>query len=250
MDLSIDNQVAVVTGGAQGIGESIVRALVGEGCRVAIWDIDNKSAESLTHNLADQGHKTLSVEVDITKRNDVARALSATERQFGDIQILVNNAGFSDDAWILDMSEEKWDRVMNVCLKGTFLCTQAVVPHMLRQKYGRIINIASRASLGGEPDKSNYAAAKGGVVGFTKALAWELGPEGITVNAVAPGFTLTTRLRSLPHYREIEERAKPKQSVKRPGLPADIANGVLYLASSGAGFVNGEIHYITGGRYG
>lgn len=250
MELGMSGHVAIVTGAARGIGAAIAHALAQEGCEVSIWDRDLEPAREVAQQITARGGKAFAQQVDVTQSASVKQAAQHTRERCGGIQILVNNAGFSLDASITDMTEDQWDTVMAVCLKGTFLCTQAVVPTMIEQAYGRIVNIASRGHLGGEPNKSNYAAAKGGVVSFTKALSFELGTKGITVNAVAPGFTLTERLRSLPHFSQIETRAQAAQPVKRAGLPEDQARGVLFLASPAAGYVTGEILYITGGRFG
>lgn len=250
MNLGLDGHVAIVTGGGRGIGAAIARALGAEGCRLAIWDRDLEPAAEVVSGIVAAGGEAEAYQVDVARSESVRKAADRTLERFGHVHVLVNNAGFSLDAPITEMTEEQWDTVMNVCLKGTFLCTQAVVPTMIANTYGRIVNIASRGHLGSEPNKSNYAAAKGGVVSFTKALAHELGRKGITVNAVAPGFTLTDRLRSLPHYAQLEARATAAQPIGRPGLPEDQARGVLFLASPAADYISGEVLYITGGRFG
>lgn len=250
MDLGIDGHVAIVTGAGRGIGAGIARALAREGAHVAIWDRDPAAAATLADELAGEGWTALSVVADVTAKDEVGAAVARIHDELGPTRILINNAGFSVDASLVDMTEQQWDEAIGTNLKGVFLVTQAVVPAMIAQAYGRIVNISSRSHLGGEPNKSNYSAAKGGVVSFTRALACELGRHDITVNSVAPGFTLTERLQALPHFPEIEARSRQSRLIQRAGTPEDIAQAVLYAASVGAGYLTGEIIHVTGGRFG
>lgn len=250
MDLGIRGQVAVVTGAGRGIGAATAKLLAAEGCRVAVWDRDREPAEAVAAELRTGGAQALVVTGDVSVRSDVVRAAQEVSAAWGDAQILVNNAGFSRDRAILDMTDEDWDVVLNVCLKGVFLCSQAFLPGMISRGYGRIVNIASRAHLGGEPGKTAYSAAKGGVVSFTKALSLEVGKQGVTVNAVAPGFTRTERLASLGHFKDIEQRAITGVHTARLGEPEDMARAVAFLAAKDNGFVTGDVLYVTGGRYG
>lgn len=250
MDLGIQGHVALVTGAARGIGASISAVLAAEGCRVVLCDRDLDAAQSTAAELRAAGHDAIALQADVSQRDSVRKMVDATIAHHGTVHILVNNAGFSRDRPILEMTDEDWDVIMDVCLKGVFLCSQAVLPTMLAQRYGRVINIASRAHLGGEPLKTAYSAAKGGVVSFTKALSVEVGKGGVNVNAVAPGFTSTERLRSLPHFADIEARAKASVHTAQLGTPMDMARAVAFLASWDAGFIAGETLYVTGGRYG
>jgi len=168
--------------------------------------------------------------------------------RWGSIEVLINNAGFSRDAPIAAMTDEQWQAVMGVCLTGPFICTRAVVPSMAARGYGRIITMSSRVHWG-DVNKCNYAAAKAGVIGFTAGLALELAGDGITVNAIAPGFCPTDRALTLPYYEDIKRRALALTPVQRVGTADDIAEGALYLASPKAGFITGEVLHITGGRY-
>jgi 3-oxoacyl-[acyl-carrier protein] reductase len=169
-------------------------------------------------------------------------------RAFGTVHVLVNNAGFPRDNYLTKMPESDWDAVIDVVLKGAYLCSKAAVPHMIGQKWGRIINISSRAHLG-NPGQANYSAAKAGLLGFTRALCYEDGKFNITVNAVAPGFIETELVQSLPSYDAIKERTIRSTPVPRLGHVRDIADAVLFLASERAGFITGEVLHVTGGRY-
>lgn len=249
MDLGIAGQVAVVTGGARGIGEAISIQLAGEGARIAIWDRDEAGAAAVCARIGAAGGEAIAVGVDVTSRADVKRAAEDTRKRLGDVAILVNNAGFSVDAPLLTMTDEEWDSAIDTNLRGVFLVTQAIAPMMVANGYGRICNIASRSHLGGEPNKANYSAAKGGVVSFTRAVAKELGRHAITVNAVAPGLVLTDRLLALPHQAEIRERAREGRLVDMEGTPRDIANSVLHVVSAHSGYLTGEIIHVTGGRF-
>jgi 3-oxoacyl-[acyl-carrier protein] reductase len=164
------------------------------------------------------------------------------------VHVLVNNAGFARDARIVKLIEADWDAVVDTVLKGAFLCSKAVVPAMARQHWGRIVNISSRAHLG-NPGQVNYSAAKAGVLGFTAALALELGRDGITVNSIAPGFVETDGVRKLPHYQKIRDNAIARTPIGRLGVPRDIAAAVVFMASEAAGYVTGATLHVTGGRF-
>jgi 3-oxoacyl-[acyl-carrier protein] reductase len=248
MDIGIRNHIAIVTGAGRGIGAAIAKSLAQEGCQVVVCDKDLEPAREVAKQIGEAGGAAQALAVDVADKVSVKRCVEQVLATHGAIHILVNNAGFSLDGTIVDMSEEQWDRVVDVSLKGSWLFCQAVAPSMIERKYGRIVNIASRAHLG-EINKSNYCAAKAGVVGLTNALAIELGRHDITVNAVAPGLIRTDRVQELAHYADIDRRAKERTPIQRPGLPEDIADGVLYLASARTGFVTGETLHITGGRY-
>lgn len=247
MDLGIDGQVAVVTGGGQGLGAAICNALADEGCHVVVWDIDESSADSVAKSILGSGGHAVALAGDVCDRQRVSQICNEIVGRFDAVQILVNCAGFSRDAPITEMTYDQWQEVIDVCLNAPFVVTRALVPSMIRQGYGRIVNISSRARLG-ETNKCNYSAAKAGLVGFTAALAVELASDGITVNAIAPGFVETERLRGLRHFEDVKRRALEKTLTPRLGAPGDIADAVRYLVGRQSGFITGEVMTVAGGR--
>jgi len=246
--LRFDNKAVIVTGSARGIGAETVRAFARQGAQVVVADVNVPEGEALAAGLAAQGTRAIFVRCDVSDRAEVKALMDRTVAELGQIDVLVNNAGFNRDFKITDMSEDAWDSVLDVCLKGTFNCCQFAAPHMIGRKYGKIVNVSSRGYLG-NPGQANYSAAKAGMVGLALALAKELGRHNINVNVVAPGFTETDLVRVLPTYDMIKEMAVKAQSIKRVGTPADQANAILFLASDEASFINGEIIHVTGGRY-
>ncbi|QYJ19229.1 glucose 1-dehydrogenase [Achromobacter sp. LC458] len=249
MDLQINDKVAIVTGSARGLGAATARKLAAEGARVVITDVLAEQAEATAAALRADGLQAHCIVADITKAADVQRLVDETIATFGGVHILVNNAGFPRDKYLVKMSEQDWDLVMEVMLKGAFLACKTVMPHFIDQGWGRIVNISSRAHFG-NPTQANYSAAKAGLIGMAKALAIEEGRYGITVNCVAPGFMETEMVQALPTYDTIKERAVQMQPIKRVGKPEDIANAVAFLVSEPASFITGEVLHVTGGRYG
>ena len=247
MDLELKDKVAIVTGSARGLGAATARRLALEGAKVIVTDIMRERAEETAAALCAEGLTAHCIVGDITKAGDVQCLVDETIAKFGAVHVLVNNAGFPRDKYLVKMSEEDWDLVMTVMLKGAFLVTKAVMPHMIEQGWGRVINISSRAYLG-NPTQANYSAAKAGLIGMAKALAMEEGRYGITVNCVAPGFIETEMVQALPTYETLKDRAVQAQPIKRVGRPEDIANAVAFLASERASFITGEVLHVTGGR--
>jgi 3-oxoacyl-[acyl-carrier protein] reductase len=248
MDLGLAGRVALVTGAGGGIGAAICRCLGAEGAITIVADIDAGKAQDQAAILGSQGITALAVATNVVDTESVnALTLKAAEA-FGRIDILVNNAGFQRDKRIVNMTESDWDAVVDVVLKGSFLCSKAVLPGMLGNKWGRIINISSRAHLG-NPGQANYSAAKAGLLGFTRALALENGKYGVTVNAVAPGIVDTPAIRGLSHFEKVRENAERTTPIPRLGTVEDIADSVAFLASDRASYISGEVLHVTGGRY-
>lgn len=248
MDLGLKNKVAVVTGAANGIGAAISQQLCAEGVKVVLTDINEEQLLRTAKAFADAGHDVEAVQADVTSEESVARMTERAIARFGRIDVLVNNAGFTRDMRITKMGLGDWDAVVDVILKGAFLCTRSIVPHMVTLGEGRIINISSRAHLG-NPGQANYSAAKAGIIGFTRAMALEQGRHRITVNAVAPGIIDTDAVKSLPHYDKIREAAAKTTPIARIGQPEDVSSAVAFLASSLASYITGEVVHVTGGRY-
>lgn len=246
--LRFDHKVVIVTGSARGIGAETVRAFARQGAKIVVTDVNEAEGTALATELAAAGTPAMFVCCDVSRRDDVKALIDRTLAEFGQVDVLVNNAGFNRDGKLTEMTEEAWDAVVDVCLKGTFNCCQAAAPAMIARKYGKIVNVSSRAYLG-NPGQANYSAAKAGIVGLSQALAKELGRHNINVNVVAPGFTETELVRVLPTYDMIKDMAIKAQSIKRVGTAADQANAILFLASDEASFINGEIIHVTGGRF-
>jgi 3-oxoacyl-[acyl-carrier protein] reductase len=249
MDLGLNGKVAIVTGSARGLGAATARRLAQEGAKVVITDINADLAQATAKALRGEGFAAHCVVGDITKAVDVQRLVDETLAHFGGVHILVNNAGSPRDKYLVKMSEDDWDFVMAVMLKGAFLAAKAVMPHFIEQGWGRVINISSRAHLG-NPTQANYSAAKAGLIGMARALSKEEGRYGVTCNCVAPGFMETEMVQALATYETIKEAAVAAQPIKRVGKPDDIADAVAFLASERAGFISGEVLHVTGGRYG
>jgi 2-hydroxycyclohexanecarboxyl-CoA dehydrogenase len=244
--MSLNGKVAVVTGGAKGIGRAISVQLASDGVAVAVWDLDGAGAQQTAALITKADGQAIACAVDAASAEGIAAAVARTRTELGPVTILVNNAGISGFEPFLDITEETWDRMMRVNLKGPFLCTQAVLPDMLAAGWGRIVNISSSSAQSGAARVAHYAASKGGLIGFTKALAVEFAARGITVNNVPPGFIDTPMLRSSPVDVDAAAAASP---MKRAGKPEDIAAACSYLVSEAASYVTGQTISVNGGRY-
>ena len=248
MDLGLKDKTAIVTGSGRGLGRQMALMMAEEGANLVVTDIDGSAAQETVEMVEAKGGRAVARTADVTVAADVEGVATAAVDAFGRIDVLVNNAGFPRDGLLVKMSEDDWEAVIDVCLKGAFLCTRAVIPTMIAQQSGRIINIASRAHHG-NPGQANYSAAKAGLIGFTGSQAREQGRFNITVNCVAPGFVETPLVRDLPHFEKIKEKTIANTPIPRLGREEDIANVVLFLASERASWITGETVHVTGGRY-
>ncbi|AQV94032.1 beta-ketoacyl-ACP reductase [Cupriavidus necator] len=249
MDLGLKDRVAIVTGSARGIGAETARMLAAEGMAVVVTDLDGEAASKTASAIEAAGGKAIGVQADIRNAAEVQAMVAAGREAFGGIDVLVNNAGLVKDRTLLKMEETDWDLVHDVVLKGTFHCCRAVLPMMREKQWGRIINIASRALLG-TAGQTNYSAAKAGLIGFTNSLSLEQARNGITVNAIAPGFIETDYIKSLPNYDVIAEKVSTSTPAPFLGQPSDIAGAVAFMASEHARYITGATLFVTGGRYG
>ena len=242
--MRLKNKIAFITGGARGLGKATALAFVREGAAVAVCDVGDRDGGTIDE-MEQAGARCAYFSCDVTKASEVAEVVKAILGKFGSIDILVNNAGITQDATLAKMTEEQWNAVIGVNLSGVFLCTRAVAPGMIERKSGKIINLSSVVGLYGNFGQTNYAASKAGVIGMTKTWARELGPKGITVNAVAPGFIGTEMVEKMP--QDVLENMKQRTPLRRIGSPQDVANACVFLASAEADFINGAVLSVDGG---
>ena len=251
--MRLEKKVAVVTGAGRGIGRAIAIGLSNEGARVAVNDIDLAYAENVTEKLKKMGRAAFAVKADVSSWYEVAQMFKAVERRFGGVDILVNNAGIRRDVPFHKVSEEDWDSAISIQVKGCFMCARAAQKHMVKQNYGKIINLSSPvpASLG-ERGQTSYASASAAIEGFTRALALELGPHNINVNCIAPDFVDTEMTRNVArkegmYLDDFRRFAVAQIPLRRMGTAEDIANVALFLASDESSFISGQVIYVRGG---
>jgi len=244
--LDLAGRIAIITGGAQGIGKAIAEILAQRGANIVVVDLNKEMAEETAIDIAaNTGREVIALEADVSDRESVKAMVKDAVAKFGKIDILVNNAGITRDGLIMRMSERDWDMVIDINLKGAFNCAQALTRPMMKQRYGRIINITSVSGVSGQAGQTNYSSSKAGLIGFTKALAKELGSRNITVNAVAPGFIETVLTVDLPE--EIKDISMKLTPMGRFGVPQDIANAVAFLAAEESSFITGVTLQVDGG---
>jgi 3-oxoacyl-[acyl-carrier protein] reductase len=248
----VQGRVALVTGAAQGIGAGVSRRLAADGASVGVLDLDIEAAGVVVDEIKADGGRALALAADVTKRDQVQAAVDRLVGEFGGLHILVNNAGVIRDNLLFKMTDDDWTLVMEVHLRGAFLCSQIAQKHMVEAKYGRIICMSSTSALGNR-GQANYSTAKAGLQGLTKTLAIELGPFGVTANAIAPGFietamTAATAERMGSTIEQMREAVAAAVPVRRGGVPADIANVVAFFAAEESGYVTGQVIYVDGGR--
>lgn len=251
---STNGRVAIVTGGARGIGAAVAGRLSADGFGVAVLDLDEDACAPVVRGITEAGGKALAVGVDVADEKAVQDAVARVAEQLGAPTVLVNNAGITRDNLLFKMSVDEWDSVIGVHLRGSFLMTRAVQRYMTEAGWGRVVSLSSTSALGNR-GQVNYAAAKAGLQGFTKTLAIELGKFGVTANAIAPGFietdmTVATAARMGVEFEQLKKAAVTQIPVGRTGTPDDIAHAVSFLVSEGAGFVSGQVLYVAGGPRG
>lgn len=243
--MRLQDKVAIITGGANGIGKAACELFASQGAKVVIADYDEACGKELEGSLLAKGRDVLFVQLDVSNHRSVQHMAEKVLAKYEKVDILINNAGTTKDAMLVKMQEEDFDRVIEVNLKGVFNCTQTIVPHMIANGYGKIINTSSVSGVYGNVGQTNYAATKAAVIGMTKTWAKELGRKGINVNAVAPGFTKTAMVEKMPD--KIIQHMESIVSLQRLGEVGDIANAYLFLASDESSYITGHVLHVDGG---
>ncbi|OAG26964.1 3-oxoacyl-[acyl-carrier-protein] reductase [Thermodesulfatator autotrophicus] len=246
--MNLENRIALVTGASRGIGRAIAIALAKAGADVVVnYSSSEEAAKEVANEIEKLGRKAITSKFDVANATEVSEAVKKAEEALGPIDILVNNAGITRDTLFLRMKEEDWDRVLEVNLKGAFNCSKAVIQGMLKRRFGRIINISSVIAMTGNAGQTNYAAAKAGLIGFTKSLAREVATRGVTVNVVAPGYIETDMTAKIPD--KIKEAILAQIPMGRVGKAEEVAPAVVFLASPEASYITGTVLHVNGGLY-
>jgi 3-oxoacyl-[acyl-carrier protein] reductase len=245
--MTLKGKISLVTGGGQGIGRAIALKLAREGSHVAVVDVNLEKAREVVKELEAMGRNALALKVDVVDQKETEEMAEKVVSGLGALHILVNNAGITKDALVLRMKEDEWDMVLDVNLKGPYNCTRSAVKLMSKQRWGRIVNIASIVGLMGNAGQGNYSASKAGLIGFTKTVAREFATRGITCNAVAPGFIETRMTEALPE--KVREELSRQIPMGRLGTPDDVADAVVFLASDAAAYITGHVLSVNGGMY-
>jgi len=245
--MELRGQVVMVTGGARGIGKAIAEKFAAQGADLVIADVSLQSAEETAKELSEKGIKAKAVTMDVSKSSYVTRVFDEVVKELGRIDVLVNNAGITRDSLLLRMKEEDWDLVLSINLKGVFLCSKEAVKVMVKQRHGRIVNIASVVAFMGNPGQANYSASKAGIIGLTKTTAREYANRGITANAVAPGFISTAMTDALSE--NIRQEMLKSIPLGRFGSVDDVANAVTFFALPANGYITGQVIHVNGGMY-
>ena len=247
MNLNLVGKIALVGGASKGLGKGCALQLAKEGANVGIADINTDIAEKTSQEIKASGVKSISIKLDVSKQDDISNAFGIMVKEFGSVDILVNNAGITKDTVLLRMKEADWDAVMNINLKGTFLCSKEAVKIMSKQRYGKIISISSVVAFMGNPGQANYSSSKAGLIGLTKTIAKEYAGRGIRANAVAPGFIQTAMTDVLSD--SVKDEMKKAIPLNEFGTPEDVASAVIFLASNEADYITGQVIHVNGGMY-
>ncbi len=241
------NRVAFITGASRGIGRATALALSGAGYNIVIASPEIENNEAVATEVRTGGGQALTVDFDLTSVDSIKAGFVKASQEMGRVDVLVNNAGITKDGLSMRMKKEDWDLVLHINLTGAFLCIQQALPAMMKERWGRIVNIASVVGQAGNAGQANYVSSKAGIIGLTKAIAIEVASRNITVNAVAPGFIETDMTAKLP--QEVKDRMLAQIALKRMGRPEDVANAVKFLASEDAAYITGHVINVNGGMY-
>jgi len=245
--MRLEGKNALITGAAQGIGKAVAMGMAKEGANVAIADVNIESAQSTAQEVSALGVKSIALKLDVSNQENVINAFKTFTGEFGSLDILINNAGITRDGVLLRMKEEDWDAVLNINLKGSFLCSKEAIKIMGKQRFGKIISISSVVAFMGNPGQANYSSSKAALIGLTKTIAKEYASRGIRANAVAPGFIQTAMTDVLSD--EVKDEMKKAIPLGQFGTPEDVTNAVIFLASKEGDYITGQVIHVNGGMY-